>query len=104
MSTKRKKKPDMGFLEFHMYAMMAGEKLPDCIGAWGKYKGGLCHIADSNFIPKLPKQILPKWYDSVRDTHFAYWGSGSTRSGKCGVYTPLRQTLILFAAALKNEL
>lgn len=32
-----------------------------------------------------------------------YWGSNSADS-KAGVYTPLRQTLVLLCAAMNNEL
>jgi hypothetical protein len=41
--------------------------------------------------------------DSVADEGF-YWGSGFCYNDMRGIFTPLRQTIVLFLAAMNNEL
>lgn len=56
---------------------------------------------------KIFKQVCPNYDEQQelfrRGYDYYFWGSGF-RNKRSGVYTPLRQTLILLCAALNNEL
>lgn len=78
------------------------------IYSWGGY-GGLCYA--SGYGRELNKELLGLFYPTDKDQEWlkwedksiAYWGSDSNTS-QSGVFTNLRQTIVLFMAAMNNEL
>jgi hypothetical protein len=80
----------------------------DSIGEMTFSDTGLCGSArDSEIDNDLLDLFFPtkedfKWLE-WEEHACIYWGSGEA-SGKLGVLTPLRQTIVMFMAAMNNEL
>ena len=91
-----KKKPTP-FLDFYYNHLESGE-IP---------KPGLC---DCRLNKKILGRFIPTDEDEVKlileDMSVGYWASGLLRCDwrKHTAFTPLRQTIVLFCAAIKGEL
>lgn len=85
------------FLEFHKQCLETG-KLPEIKG------GGLCWTLGYETV----KIFEPSPYDNLGMGDPSYWGSGlsytATLSELAFSYTPLRQTIVCFLAAMNNEI
>lgn len=74
-------------------------KIP-CYG--GIIRGGLCSVADKGVISE---NILNLFNDDFPSFH--YWADGKNKNNSYErryVFTPLPQTIVLFMAAMNNEL
>lgn len=62
---------------------------------------GLCICASQRLIEHHLLYLFRP--ESLWDAEFSYWGSGM-ETDSLYVFTPLRQTIVLFMAAINNEL
>lgn len=117
---KLKKNKDKQHLQFY-YDCMKTKKLPKITIKFDEddtdYLAGLCECAENGYISKkLFYLITPDWYDEVelikRRYNILYCGSGFERTLYYDrkqlielkhSFTPLRQTIVLFMAALNDE-
>jgi len=87
-------------LEFYMKHAESG-KLPE-------YSMGLCRVATFGEIDQFllasfePTEEDDKWLE-WEEHNGIFWGSDCS-GGKLGIFTPLRQTIVLFMAAMNDEL
>jgi len=96
-------------LKFYMKAAETGE-LPTAyfIIGQGFFPCGLCKVASEG---KLDRSLLDLFFPTISDQEWllweghdtSYWGSESS-DNQLGVFTPLRQTIVLFMAAMNDEL
>lgn len=110
VEVKRREKKGGKHLKFYRDNVESGKmrRSPDS-SYWIDTYPGLCSAShwgkiDNNLLNKYfkpnecEKQKLRK-----EGKDYAYWGSDS-KNERRGVFTPLRQTIVLFMAAIKGEL
>lgn len=97
------RKKDTPYLDFYKKCMKDGERLP----WWNKSDrcNGLCPA----FWLYLHEELsVLKFYfeppDIQEDDLTIFWASGDPESPRWGEFTPLRQTIVLFLAAMNDEL
>jgi hypothetical protein len=93
-------------LEFYMRSMEIGEVPND-----RHWHTGLCGAADRYYISKSILNMFCPTSSDIIELHreclsTGWWGSGLSDldPNKRFAFTPLRQTIVLFMAAINNEL
>lgn len=88
------------YMDFYTDCMIAGERLP-----YGRF--GICYSFE-RFIGRDESDIinelflpLDEEYDKIKHS---WWASGSNTNPLYGEFTTLRQTIVLFLAAMHDEL
>lgn len=90
-------------LDFYKECMKTG-KLPEADACNSNPWGGLCQASDKKIISKELLNLF-----EPLDCTFGWWGVGDkqikyTLLERLEAFTPLRQTIVLFMAAINNEL
>lgn len=92
-------------LAFYITCMGNGGKIPYC---YGHYNGGLCGIAYNSDL--IDKQLLELFQPTPENTleyeisPTGYWGYDMIGFNYSTEFTALRQNIVLFMAAMNNEL
>jgi hypothetical protein len=92
-------------LDFYKKCVKDGNRMPY---HYGHYNGGLCGIAyNSDLIDKeLLELFRPIGADVLKyeTAQSGFWGYGKIGFNYATEFTALRQTIVLFMAAMNNEL
>ena len=105
----RKKKKKTPHLDFYNTCMKNKERMINTFFSRNGYYGGLCNAANWKKINgKMLKRYFKPTYEescqlSREGKSSVFWGSGSGCE-KIGIFTPLRQTIVLLMAAINEEL
>lgn len=88
-------------LQFYMDCMKLEARMPYLLSS---YQGGLCSMAECNLISKKLFVLFSEDQES-----YSYWADGQTTKihdcfDRRSQFTELRQTIVLFMAAINNEL
>jgi len=85
--------------------MSEGEKIPYLSG---HYNGGLCGVAyNSDLIDKILLSVIEPTIDNAIEFNISrtgFWGYDSYGIEYATKFTELRQNIVLFMAAMNNEL
>jgi hypothetical protein len=85
-------------LQFYMDCMNNGCQMPNDL--YSMYKGGLCKMANIGYISN---ELLKLFSDGMSD--YDYWACSDGQPYESRFnFNSLRQTIVLFMAAINNEL